>query len=159
MLTGEHASLALLTTLLLTAVWIDHKHHRIPNWLTGTTLLAGIFSQALLLGWAGTTTALLGMLAGFAIFLVPYLTKSMAAGDVKLMAAVGAFLGPQQVAIAAAGSLVAGAGVALLLVSLHYYRGSATGAPSMFAWRFPYASAIAMGTAASIYLEATQWTL
>lgn len=157
MIHNEPILLAILAMLLVVAVWMDHRNNRIPNWLTGTTLAAGITGQSLANGFGGAGTALAGVLAGFAIFLLPYLKKSMAAGDVKLMAAVGAFVGPQLVLVAAAASMVAGASVGLLLLSVQARRGETPKASALLTTRFPYASAIAIGTAVALLLKEFPW--
>ncbi|MDF3835123.1 prepilin peptidase [Cupriavidus basilensis] len=80
--------------LVLAAAALDLKSRRIPNWLTlGAWVLALPLQMTLhgpahgALGWTS------GWLTGFACFLPFYLLRGMAAGDVKLMAAVGALLG------------------------------------------------------------------
>jgi prepilin peptidase CpaA len=147
----------ILMALLAVAVWTDHRHHRIPNWLSATTLVVGICTQTALSGFDGFAAAIAGMAVGFAIFLLPYLKRAMAAGDVKLMAAVGTFLGPQLVIIAAAVSLVAGAAVGLVLLSRQASRGGATKGAALLTMKFPYASAIAIGTAAAIIQKDLPW--
>jgi prepilin peptidase CpaA len=148
-----------LLALLVPAVWIDQKHHRIPNWLTGSVLAVGICVQTVVYGLSGLGDALGGMLLGFVILLLPYLKGGMAAGDVKLMAAVGACLGPSQALLAACLSLVVGGGIAMLLVSYRYYRESTTTVDSLLTSRFPYASAIAIGTSAALIIKESPWIL
>ena len=86
---------SILLALLLIASISDCRSYRIPNWLTvgGTTFallysLVVPFSPQMGFGWA---------LGGFALglsFMLPlYMLGLMGAGDVKLMAMVGAFLG------------------------------------------------------------------
>jgi prepilin peptidase CpaA len=83
----------LLGSLAIAAV-IDGKQRRIPNWLTFGLLLGGL-GKALVFGGAGTFgMALLGMLAGAAIPLVLYSISAVGAGDVKLLAAIGVWVGP-----------------------------------------------------------------
>jgi prepilin peptidase CpaA len=90
----QPGSIALIA-LLLTAAVIDVRNHRIPNWLTGGgTVIALAFAAA---GVApqqeGLLSSLGGMAAGLAMLLPMYLLRVMGAGDVKLMAMVGAFVG------------------------------------------------------------------
>lgn len=145
--------------LLIPAVWIDLRRHRIPNWLTGTLLLSGIMSQSVVYGVAGLGSALGGALVGFAIFVLPYLKRGMAAGDVKLMAASGACLGPAQALLAACASLIVGGGLAVLVLTYRYYREDSGPAATLLSSRFPYASAIALGTSAALILGGTPWSL
>jgi prepilin peptidase CpaA len=78
--------------------FLDVRTRRIPNWLTGPSLLAGLILHLVLGGWRSmATAALAGVLAGGA-FLVFYLAGGMGAGDVKLMTAVGCVAGLTYVA-------------------------------------------------------------
>lgn len=80
--------------LLAWAAAIDVRSRRIPNWLTFSLMLTG-FAQSFT--WARTvspTGALLGFLAGFGLTFLLYGIGAMGGGDVKLLAAVGAWMGP-----------------------------------------------------------------
>ncbi len=72
----------------------DVRSRRIPNWLTLSGAAAGILLHAATGGFAGVGVSLEGMLLGFGAYLVLYCLRAMGAGDVKLMAAVGAIVGP-----------------------------------------------------------------
>jgi prepilin peptidase CpaA len=74
------------------AAW-DVRSRRVPNFVSYSGLLAGILLRSSLLGWRGLVTALAGGAVGGGIFFLLYLVKGMGAGDVKLMAAVGALVG------------------------------------------------------------------
>lgn len=87
-------TLLLLIPATLYASWIDYAERRVPNWLNATIAVIGIALQGAFFGWSGVTTALLGLLVGFGVLIVPWLMHGMGAGDVKLMAAIGAWLGP-----------------------------------------------------------------
>ncbi|HEY0061945.1 MAG TPA: prepilin peptidase [Telluria sp.] len=84
-----------LVLLLLGASLFDLRQRRIPNRLLAIGLLVAL---ALHLGSGRPASILTVYLPGFALglvmFLPLYLLGGMAAGDVKLMATVGAFLGP-----------------------------------------------------------------
>lgn len=83
---------------LLLALWIawgDLKTHRIPNYLTLGTALAGLAYGFICQGWTGLADGFMGMLLGFGLLIVPYLMGGMGAGDVKALAALGAWLGPR----------------------------------------------------------------
>ena len=62
----------------------------------------------------GASGALLGALAGFALFLPLYLLRAMGAGDVKLMAALGSFVGPMEALNLTLSILVMGGVLAVL---------------------------------------------
>ena len=84
---------------VLTAVCagvLDWRSRRIPNWLTVSGLVAGIGVNAVLSGWPGLKTGLLGAGLGLALLLPFVLIRSLGAGDWKLAGALGACLGPQQ---------------------------------------------------------------
>jgi prepilin peptidase CpaA len=94
------------------AVW-DLMTYKIPNKLTYTAMVIGLIAQVCLNRWSGLWMGPAGLLLGGAIFLVLYLLRTMGAGDVKLMAAVGAFAGPRAVVEIALYSAIAGGVIAL----------------------------------------------
>ena len=74
--------------------WGDVRRRRIPNYLTLGTALAGLGFQFGTQGWHGLGQGLLGLGLGFALLIGFYLKGGMGAGDVKALAALGAWLGP-----------------------------------------------------------------
>jgi prepilin peptidase CpaA len=85
------ADLALIG-LVCTAAWLDFTTHRIPNWLTVTGLAAALTLRAPL-GSAALVSGLEGLGVGLAVSLGLYAVRAIGGGDVKLLAAVGAFFG------------------------------------------------------------------
>lgn len=83
-----------LTIFLGIAVWTDWHDHKIYNKLLAPALAAALILQAQH-GWAGIKTSLTGCVIGFGLLLIPYLLGGMGAGDVKLLAVIGAFGGVQ----------------------------------------------------------------
>jgi prepilin peptidase CpaA len=87
---------AILLTLAVGAAGYDICYRRIPNWLTGGGVLAGVLMNTFLYqGWPGLSTSMLGLAAAFCVYLALYSIRAMGAGDVKMMAAVGAIVGWQ----------------------------------------------------------------
>jgi prepilin peptidase CpaA len=84
---------ALLAVLLAAAVF-DVLYRRIPNWLTVGGVVLGIaMNTAIGPPVAGVGFALAGLGVAFGIYVLLYALRAMGAGDVKLMAAVGALVG------------------------------------------------------------------
>src|SRR4051794_40262091 len=87
-------SLAPLGAMLVIAAVIDWRNRRIPNWLTVLMALSGIAGSFMTVHVAAPSAALLGLLVGFALPFVLFAMGALGGGDVKLLAAVGAWLGP-----------------------------------------------------------------
>src|ERR1700760_1010018 len=83
-----------LALVVLTAAVYDIRFRRIPNWLNLSGLLLGLISNVCFFHVRGATTAIEGFLLATAVYLPLYLLRGMGAGDVKLMAAIGALVGP-----------------------------------------------------------------
>ncbi|HET9832285.1 MAG TPA: prepilin peptidase [Vicinamibacterales bacterium] len=99
------------------ACGFDLRTRRIPNVLTfGAALLAMAFN-VVAHGSSGFMTASGGWLLGVVLFLPFFALGGMGAGDVKLLGAIGAWLGPETVLQVALYSVLAG-GVFALVVAL-----------------------------------------
>lgn len=92
---------AVILVALFTAVafFVDVKSGKLPNWLTMPALLIGVAFHAAVHGWGGLSHSLLGSLVGFALLFVLFLIGGGGGGDVKFMAALGAWFGPVLVVI------------------------------------------------------------
>jgi prepilin peptidase CpaA len=149
-------SLALMVVVAL-AVRQDLVEHRIPNVLTFTALAIAVVIHSVLSGVDGFIYALAGAGVGLICLLPLYLFKGMGAGDVKLMGAVGAFLGPLNAFLAAAMTLIFGAllAVAVVVWRLVESRAAISGPPVSMSLvrkeRFPYAIAIGLGAIATLW--------
>jgi prepilin peptidase CpaA len=88
---------SMLPPLLLATVMAvgDVRTRRIPNYLTLGGALAGLLFQTIVSGWPGLLQAAGGLAIGFALMLPFYILAGMGAGDVKAMAALGAWLTPR----------------------------------------------------------------
>ncbi len=159
--------------VLVIAAYTDLRHQRLPNVLTAGAAVCGFALQGWSLGFNGIGAALGGLGVGLIAFLPFYLKGGMGAGDVKLMAAVGTFLGAKFTLVAIAYTLIAGMVFGLsyavwqggvrpmlqrFLTTLHFlavtgtvnHRGPQSG--EVAAQRFPYAISIAIGS-----LSALMW--
>jgi prepilin peptidase CpaA len=87
---------ALLLLIVLVAAVYDVRYRRIPNWLSLTGVVFGLAMNTFLYeGWPGLRLSLIGLAVGFGVYFFLYMLRAMGAGDVKLMAAVGAIVGWQ----------------------------------------------------------------
>ncbi len=93
---GAHVQLFWPTLFSLWVAWRDIRTRRIPNYLTLGIALSGLGYQLGTQGWQGLTSGLLGLILGFGLLLLPYIWGGLGAGDVKALAALGAWLGPFQ---------------------------------------------------------------
>ena len=109
---------AVLIPGLLLASWIDYAQRRVPNWLNLALLLSGLTAQGVFFGRSGVYDGLLGALTGLGLLLLPWLMHGMGAGDVKLLAAIGAWLGPRWTFYSfAAGAILGGVVAVIMIVS------------------------------------------
>ncbi|MFC5301299.1 A24 family peptidase [Azospira restricta] len=158
-----------LVALLLAAALTDFRHHRVSNRLVLGGLLAAFAFHLVVPTTVGVWSGVLGMLLGFALLLPFYLLRGMAAGDVKLMAMVGAFVGPALTFWAVVATFLIGGVWAIVVVArrnawarlaanlrhLPSHAGDMRmpvgGTASL--GRIPYAVAIACGTIAVLAVE------
>lgn len=153
--------------LLALAVREDLLRHRIPNQLNLAGLVLAVGLAFLINGVSGVLTAVYGAVVGAAMFLPFYFLRGMGAGDVKLMAVAGAFLGPFHALLAAAMALMAGALLGVIIVGRRLVESrlpaQSSSAEVGSTWRrvtiisaigkerFPYALAIASGVVAMLW--------
>lgn len=83
-----------VAVFVLVAAVMDVRTRRLPNWLTVPMFVAGLIFHVATGGWGGLGMALGGFAVGFGVLLVLWLIGGGGGGDVKLMGAVGAWLGP-----------------------------------------------------------------
>jgi prepilin peptidase CpaA len=106
--------------LLIGSLWDLHSH-KIPNWLTFPAATLALVYHTTMNGSSGFLFSLGGIGVGIAILLPFYLKGGMGAGDVKLLGAVGGFLGPKGVFLAFLFTALVGGIYALILMVSHGY--------------------------------------
>ena len=84
-------------TLLIAAATTDLLWGKIYNLLTFTFIAAGVILRLIVLGYSSATVSLIAIAAAFALFFPLYIIKAFAAGDVKLLMAIGAWTDIKQV--------------------------------------------------------------
>jgi len=103
------------------AATLDVMKHRIPNYLTVPAALLGVGFHSLApapYGW-GYLVSLAGFGVGMALLFLPWLLGGGGMGDVKLLAALGAWLGPKLILAVFAVSVLAAAIIAVVALSTH----------------------------------------
>jgi prepilin peptidase CpaA len=105
---SNSANLLLLPGILAPAVYSDFRSHRIPNKLIILGLIVALVFQLAASATQGLWAGLLGAVIGLACFIPFYAMRAMGAGDVKLMAVVGFFMGPSGALYAALFALFTG---------------------------------------------------
>lgn len=161
------------TLILLVLVSItDLRSRRIPNWLVLPFLGAGLVVSGWLHGWQGIGKSLAGVALAIVICGTFYWLGGLGAGDLKLCAAIGAWIGPHQLFIAQVATGIVG-GIWVLVWAV--YAGFASDlfkstGDLLFGWvkrgslrhpdmtldnplrrKMPYAPAIAIGTLLSFF--------
>ena len=169
---------ALLTPWLAVLCVKDLKTRRLPNVWTLGGLAAGLVVQ---FGWGGVAGLLDGLeAAGVCILflLIPFLVRAAGAGDLKMLAACGAFIGMRQVLLLLLSVSFAGFFVAVGMLITHKVGAARMkhAFRTLFDWRYdrkagraalppkedegnrvPFGLAIALGTLATLALEAVGW--
>lgn len=166
----------LLLAVLAAAVVVDVRSYRIPNVLTVPAMVAGVLAHTLASAsaWSGLGTALAGLASAIVILIPLHAMRLLGAGDVKLMAVVGAFVGapailPAILFVLVAGGLVAVAyaafgrvlsraltniaSVGSVAVTAGVGQARAIGSGLTSAGRIPYAISITLGTSVFLVLQ------
>ncbi len=105
-----------LIAVVLTAGFYDWRFRRIPNWLSLSGLVLGLGLNFLFFSWHGFESVFLGVGTALLVYVPLYCLRGMGAGDVKIMAAVGAITGPRDWLIIFLVTALAGGLVSLAVV-------------------------------------------
>ena len=116
------------------AVLDDLRRGAISNWVNLAAIVGGLLYHSIQHGWLGLAMAAAGAVLGFAIFLALYCMGGLGGGDVKLMAAFGALLGPLGILTAAVLASAIGGLMAAASLMLRRHRKA-----------IPYGPAIVLG--------------
>jgi prepilin peptidase CpaA len=156
-----------IVAVLAVATFTDLRSRRIPNWLVFPFFGLGIAVSSWLHGWHGALQSLEGAGLGILLFGVLFMMGGMGAGDVKLCAAIGAWIGPAQLFIALVLTGLAGGAMVLIWAACGGFlkelfqqtgdlafrtkeRGEAV-LSNPLRRKMPYAPAIAIGTLMSFF--------
>jgi len=104
----------------LAAGW-DLTTKRIPNALTFGAALLGLAAHAYVEGWSGVGISVAGWLVGVAAFFPFFALGGLGAGDIKLLGAIGAWLGPVTAIWVALFSGIAGGVMAVVVAASSGY--------------------------------------
>jgi len=124
------------------AVFDDLRRRAISNWISGGALIAGLILNFLARGPYGAAMAAAGAAIGFALLVAFYLLGGLGGGDLKLMAGLGALLGPSAVLTAAVLGAIVGAFMAVF--SIVFRRSQRA---------IPYAPALVLGAWMALVLR------
>lgn len=115
---GAHWHTWLVTVVLVVAAVIDGWKLKVPNWITLPMIVAGWAFNMYVGGWAGVGWSLLGTVVGLGLLLPLYAIGGMGAGDVKLLAGIGAWALPETTFYAFCWSAIIGGVIAVAMVLL-----------------------------------------
>lgn len=105
-----------LAVMLLICLITDLKERKIYNIVLLPALLYGLINNLVTGSWPGLLQSLLGFALGLSILLIPFAMGGMGAGDVKLLAVIGAIKGPLFVFYSALGMGLAGGIIAFAIL-------------------------------------------
>jgi prepilin peptidase CpaA len=113
-----HWTVWLVAVVLILAAVIDGFELKVPNWVTFPFIMTGWVYSTVAFGWEGLGWSMLGTVVGLALLMPAYAIGGMGAGDVKLLAGVGAWMYSVHTLYAFAATAVVGAILAVLMVLL-----------------------------------------
>ena len=170
-MTSAHVIIA--TTALTGCIW-DLRTRRIPNYLTFGAAALGVGYALITGGWAAAGLSAAGWAVGLMLFIPFFCLRGLGGGDVKLLAALGAWFGPAGMLVLAFYTALAGGLMALVVVLVNGYFSTAfkniwlllchwrvTGLSAVpdisldnpHSKRLPYGVAIAAGAVTTLWLH------
>ncbi len=136
--------------VLAVATFTDLRSRRIPNWLVVPFLAAGFLVPAWIEGRHGLMQSLEGFGLGALIYGILHWLGGMGMGDVKLVAAIGAWVGPHQLILSIVLTAMVGGIMALgWAICGGFLKEISLASPQQR--KIPYAPAIAIGTLISFF--------
>lgn len=153
-----------LISILLICVITDIRSRKIYNKVTYPALLFALIYHTAIGGWEGLSHSLVGLLVGGGLLLIPYFLGGMGAGDVKLLALIGAmkgglFIFQAFLYIAIVGGLIA-LGVMFYkklkhtsFKSIGYFLFNLRNGPKTGGTTIPYGVPIAIGSVACLVMQ------
>jgi len=163
MVLSIHAVILILIVTL--AAIIDVYKRIIPNWLTYPALICGLVFGFLPDSGPTITNSLLGFAIAFFPALLMFVLNSLGGGDVKLLAAIGAWIGFPMIVDVLVYSAIAGGGMALILIIwkglfwslikeffIKLFSKKSNTALTINKMRIPFGVAIALGTGWALFL-------
>lgn len=167
----------ILIVVLIICLVTDLRVQKIYNNVIFPALIAAFTGQIALYGMNGLKLSLLGFITGVAILIIPYLMGGFGAGDVKLLALIGALKGSLFVINTAIYMALIGGAIALIIILSH--KDTLNVIKSFFLWagsifygvrsrlelptsillkKYPYGVAIVGGAVVSLFFKGA-WLL
>ncbi|MDG5788473.1 A24 family peptidase [Evansella sp. AB-P1] len=156
----------LLGVVLLISLVTDLMYRKIYNTITFPAMVFGFIYYIWTDGWNGFLFSGLGFLVGIGLLFIPFVLGGIGAGDVKLLAAIGALMGTSFVFYTFLYTCIAGGIIAIILIikkkqgkGLYHRMMNAVTLKSVkiindedLHHAFPYGVAIFIGTFCAFYL-------
>lgn len=109
----------ILILVLIICLVTDIRYQKIYNKVIFPGLIAALLLHFIIYGFTGLKTSFIGFFIGFFILLIPYLLDGIGAGDVKLLALIGALKGSEFVLNTALYMSVIGGAMAVVMILFH----------------------------------------
>ena len=109
--------------ILIAAVYTDYRQNRIPNWIIIFGLISGCFISYMYGGIGMLLEGLLGIVLPIVLLYPVFVIGGMGAGDLKLFAVVGSYLGIKGITISFISAFIVGATISLVkMICFHNFK-------------------------------------